>query len=105
MVVQKIDEVLDRSRAPANVVVYRGVYDDAAGPLKSAVAGAVYRDPGFFSSTLSKAIAKNTFSNRGGVVIELVVPRGARALYMDELLAHMGREVEFFCPAIVNLKC
>lgn len=101
-----IDEAIDNApRVRDPVTVHRGVPDpDFATRMRGLPEGAKLDDPGFMSTTINRRQARE-FAGPGGHEIDVEVPPGARALYMNanlgskfpdemELLLGRGAQME-----------
>ncbi len=105
--VRIIDAVMSRSPLPRDVVVWRGLKlgEDVFGPAwRSDMRGVEWADHGYLSTTTSKTLAKG-FSQKGtvdegtGAVLELLVPRGTRAIQLSDISGEseilLGRGLKF----------
>lgn len=97
--IQIIRDAMADASIDRHVVAWRGFSSPvvAAGLLTN-VGGARFRDPGFVSTTFDHDLAMD-WARRGGpgqVVLTVLVPQGAQAIYLENLAgAHQGhREVE-----------
>lgn len=93
-----LDRAVDASTVPAPVTVFRGIPASVVADIPE---GGTLIDRAFMSTSLSQRSAK-TFSE--GAILELRVPAGQKALYMDELAAGMGHEVELLLPRGTKLR-
>ena len=93
-----LHRAVDASTVPAPVTVFRGIPASVVADIPE---GGTLIDRAFMSTSLSQRSAK-TFSE--GAILELRVPAGQKALYMDELAAGMGHEVELLLPRGTKLR-
>lgn len=78
------DGLFDKSLVPEDVKVVRAVRMDAFGgedKLRN-LAGTVYQDKGYMSTSLADKVSSSIYSVADSVDMEIVVPKGTRALYM-----------------------
>jgi len=89
--IKQIDSAVGLNVLDRDVVAYRGVTETVAGNLKS---GQKFRDKGYVSTSLDSKVA-GTFAKRGrGTVLEVRIPKGSHALYMDAALGSSRGEKE-----------
>lgn len=86
-ITQQMDAAFEGAATPGNVTVYRGVGDVervfGTSNLDTLV-GTEFQDNGYFSTTTSKE-ATDYFRGSSGVAIEVTVPKGAPAIWMENL--------------------
>lgn len=84
---RNIDSLMDKAGpTPEPVVAYRGVGPDLVDGLADStgnLTGARFTDPGFMSTALHQDEAGYFANAPGSVVLEMVVPQGARGVYVD----------------------
>lgn len=76
-IVEQMDSAFQHAQTQEQITVYRGV---PAAVAERLVAGASFTDPGFVSTSSDEKIARS-FAG-GGALMEVVVPKGSRALSM-----------------------
>lgn len=87
--IRRIDQAMDASRLPADVVVWRGVTNPTKvfGPdwNDTSVVGLTWNEASYASSSADERVAR-TFSGvgSGSVVIRLLVPRGTPAVRLSD---------------------
>ncbi len=90
--IKQMDSAVSKAKLSENVTTYRG-----AGAAKEfhakfpdiKVGEYMVIDPGFMSATLSKDVALLA-NARSGVIYEILMPRGSRALPVDEITERIG---------------
>ena len=78
------DNLFDKSLVPEDVKVVRAVRVDAFGgedKLRE-LAGTIYQDKGYMSTSLADKVSDKVYSVADAVEMDIVVPKGTRALYM-----------------------
>jgi len=71
---RKIDAIMAKTTLPENLIVYRGVSEEAWETLKSHLNGGAVTDPGLMSTTLRKKAAFDFAKD--GAILEIKVPAG-----------------------------
>lgn len=86
---KQMDKVFERASTKEPITVFRGVGPEMAAKLK---AGASFTDGGFSSGTASRDIAEaySSFGGDGGALMEIRVPKGAKAVSLKETSAFGG---------------
>jgi hypothetical protein len=91
--VRGIDSAISKSSAPSDVVVYRGMSEDAKHVYSALKPGDVFHDKAFMSTSANKTVALDNFAN-GGAVFHITVPKGSPAIPMTKVGYHSSeREV------------
>lgn len=84
--VREFAKILDRSTVPQDVVTYRGTGGrsevNKAWESGKLTPGAHFNDRGFLSTSLDVQIAQSFQRAKGGVILEIEVPKGSRGLYV-----------------------
>lgn len=78
------DRLFDQSLVPEDVKVVRALRADAFGgedKLRE-LAGTIYQDKGYMSTSLADKVSSSVYSVADAVEMEIVVPKGTRAVYM-----------------------
>jgi len=78
--VERIDAALERSSLPEPVTVYRGIDVEMLDDYDEDLTGSTWTDDAFVSTALYKGVAEQRST---GATIEIRLPKGAQALYMD----------------------
>ncbi len=95
--VSKLDSAIDKHRTEEPKTVLRGVTKDILRQIKFLKPGQVLWDKSYKSVTTSKEVAKQ-FGENGGAVVQINIPKGARALPVSRAAtAHAGQE-EYILP-------
>ena len=92
--VERLDSALAKSSVPKDLLVYRGLRDQSL--VSHLKPGAVFRDHGFLSTTISKNVANDSFAD-GGVLFHITIPKGGKALPMTRQ-GHYNHEKEVLLP-------
>lgn len=82
--VEILDKTFQKASSLEDFTVYRGVSEDFANKLKS---GTSFYDKGFVSTTSDKNIA-GEFSGSKGVLMEISVPKGSKAISLAKSSKH-----------------
>ena len=107
----KYPDLIDKAMTPLDhsIVVHRNISFKVGGELDKALAkGAEFLDKGYISTTLDEAFSKSYSGVGSGVVLEIQIPKGARAAYLDFVgqgeLNKGLTEAEFLLPRNTKLK-
>lgn len=77
-----IDEAMDKSLVPENMVVYRGISNQTAQRLLAS--GETFTDLGYVSTSLTPFDAELfAFEKDAPAVLEIFVPKGTKGIYME----------------------
>lgn len=96
--VAALDAAMEKSKLPAKMELYHGSGDKAGwGKLN---VGETISNPAYLSTTL--ASDQTTFKR--GVWIKVEAPKGAKGVYMDDLMKGRGTEVEVLLPRNAKFK-
>ncbi len=87
---KEMDKAFARASTVEPMTVYRGIGPEFAKQLKPGVS---FTDGGFTSTTSSRDIAEgySTFGGSGGAVMEVRVPKGAKAISLKDTSAFGGK--------------
>lgn len=87
--VERMDRAFARASTKEPMTVYRGISKDFSDKL---LEGATFKDPGFSSSTSNKNTAEafSHFSGSKGAVMEIRVPKGSKAISLENISAFGG---------------
>lgn len=79
-----MDKMMESSLVHEQVQVVRTVQMDAFGGVENLkkLAGTVYEDKGYMSTSLAEKVSSKIYSAKDGVDMEIIVPKGTKALYM-----------------------
>ena len=100
--INELDAALAKIEVPEDIIVYRGVRPGS--PLhfdSSPTVGEVLREPGYTSTSIDRGVSDG-FTYDGGQLVEIVVPKGSHAAYVepfsqafgqDELLIHRDADL------------
>ena len=94
--IKTIDRIIETSKLPKAITVYRGTslhYEDRTFKKNVYTIGARFTDKGFVSTSLKKAISFNF----GDLVLEIRLPKGFPAIYLQSISA-FGGEKELLLP-------
>lgn len=86
---------------PADIFVYRALYTQHAKKFKP---GGVYSDKAFVSTSLLAKHAAGVYDGDPVTVLKLRVPKGTKALYLDDGMTGKERELEVLLPRNIKLK-
>lgn len=81
---KEMDKMMDASLIPEDVRVVRALGADSFGGIDELqkLAGKVYSDKGYMSTSLAEKTSSAIYNVADAVDMEIVVPKGTRALYM-----------------------
>lgn len=79
-----MDKMMDASIIPEDVRVVRALGADSFGGIDELkkLAGQTYTDKGYMSTSLAEKVSSSVYNVKDGVEMEIVVPKGTRAVYM-----------------------
>lgn len=88
VIAKLLDAAFEKASLPESMIVYRGMKGHH---WDSVQAGQVISQPGYLSTSLDRSAAE-TFQE--GALLKISVPKGAKAIYMDNLNGSHGYEAE-----------
>lgn len=97
---KRFDDAIAKGALPEPAILYRGVSPRAIGDV---AVGGIFENPGYSSTSMSYDIADGEFATRyqGGIVLEIVAPKGTPAAFvpvaggLDEAEIVLGRNARF----------
>jgi hypothetical protein len=95
--IAEIDQVMAKSKTPNKFKCMRGVSGDA---VKNLEAGKIYNQPAFTSTTAG--LSGESFGD--GSLMEIEIPKGTPAVYMNGLVEGMSHEVEILLARDTELE-
>jgi len=93
---KQLDNAIGKCALKDNVKVYRGVGRNVF--PDSNMAGKIFTDKGYVSTSLNKEIAKEFSRGKGSTVMEIVMPKGAKGLPMEVIGKGIRNEAEILLP-------
>jgi len=102
-----ITSAIRKSELPTDVIVIHGAPSFIADDMEP---DEIWPSPAFLSTSLSiEPLEQKGFISRG-TIIQIYIPRGSKAIYMDELFPPHGDEIEILLPPetplhIISKRC
>jgi hypothetical protein len=93
--VKLIDSAMSRASISESVVVHRGMTGAAFGSGNAT--GKTITDSGYVSTSLNRKVAYGYSSDRGDVQVQIRLPKGSKALYIDTMSENVT-EYEMLLP-------
>jgi SPP1 gp7 family putative phage head morphogenesis protein len=98
--VAKLDAAMAASQTPEDLTVFRGL---DYGVVRHLGVGDYFEEKAYASTSLSADVAENEFG--GGAVMEIRLPSGSSAVYLDGLDPAMANEIEVLMARGTPLRC
>ena len=98
---EALDSAIQKSELAQDVTVYRGLSSAASKMAFFATPGSVFSDKAYASTTVDKAVGKRI--GKGGVLLEIKLRKGAKALPIDGL-SRYPEERELLLPRNTSYK-
>jgi len=89
--IDKLSAALDTAKLPSDTITYRGLPASAGAVFTP---GAVIEDPAFTSTALRPSVVLNFAEKKDDIVMEILVPKGSHAAYLDATREYPNGELE-----------